>query len=160
MAIQMSPPPLNNRLAGQETQHEFSDLDLPSCRRLWRKTFGHTPHKDLSVPFMRRALAYEEQCKTFGGLPTDIKRAFKRLSKQVCDGDAKATSKTLEANPASALSPGTQLVREWNGRTYHVEVVEDGYVLDGRTYKSLSAIAKKITGTQWSGPRFFGLIKR
>lgn len=57
------------------------------------------------------------------------------------------------------LSKGTQLVREWNGRPYRVEVTEAGFVLDGKCYSSLSAIAKKITGAHWSGPRFFGLNK-
>ncbi len=57
------------------------------------------------------------------------------------------------------LSTGTQLVREWNGRPYRVEVTEAGFVLDGKCYSSLSAIAKKITGAHWSGPRFFGLNK-
>ena len=55
------------------------------------------------------------------------------------------------------MKPGTRLVREWNGRTYHVEVVADGFVWNGRTHRSLSAIAREITGAQWSGPRFFGL---
>lgn len=55
------------------------------------------------------------------------------------------------------LSPGARLLREWNGRRHFVDVVEDGYVFDGRTYRSLSAVAKRITGAHWSGPRFFGL---
>lgn len=53
--------------------------------------------------------------------------------------------------------PGSRLMREWNGRMHVVDVVADGYVLDGKTYRSLSAVAKRITGTHWSGPRFFGL---
>ena len=57
----------------------------------------------------------------------------------------------------ASTTPGTHLVREWNGRTYRVEVTEAGYVLDGTTYASLSATAKRTTGTAWSGPRFFGL---
>ena len=56
-----------------------------------------------------------------------------------------------------ALKPGTRLMREWNGRTYQVEVVLGGFVMEGRTYRSLSAIAKHITGAHWSGPRFFGI---
>jgi hypothetical protein len=67
-----------------------------------------------------------------------------------------ATSKA--SNPkARALKPGVRLVREWNGRSYVVDVVEDGFVLDGRSYRSLSALAFHITGAHWSGPRFFGL---
>ena len=58
---------------------------------------------------------------------------------------------------AASIKPGTHLMREWNGRTYQVEATKEGYVLDGTTYRSLSAIAKKITGAHWSGPRFFGL---
>ena len=58
---------------------------------------------------------------------------------------------------APAPRPGTRLVREWNGRTHIVDVSEDGFVFDGKTYRSLSAIAKRITGAHWSGPRFFGL---
>ncbi|WP_082376880.1 DUF2924 domain-containing protein [Ahrensia marina] len=56
-----------------------------------------------------------------------------------------------------SIRAGTHLVREWNRRTYQVEALEKGFQLDGKTYRSLSAIAKKITGAHWSGPRFFGL---
>jgi hypothetical protein len=62
--------------------------------------------------------------------------------------------------PRRIARPGAHLVREWNGRTYQVEVLNDGYRMDGRTWPSLSAIAKHITGTTWSGPRFFGLADR
>ena len=55
---------------------------------------------------------------------------------------------------------GTHLVREWNGRTYQVEVIDNGYRFDGKTYPSLTTIAKRITGTHWSGPRFFGLTPK
>ncbi|WP_261391086.1 DUF2924 domain-containing protein [Roseovarius atlanticus] len=59
-----------------------------------------------------------------------------------------------------SLKPGAHLVREWNGRTYQVDVTDTGYHLDGRSLRSLSAIARHITGTNWSGPRFFGLDGR
>jgi hypothetical protein len=63
------------------------------------------------------------------------------------------------ALPASSLTlrPGTHLVCEWNGRSYQVEVLDDGFQMDGKSYRSLSAIARKITGAHWSGLRFFGL---
>ncbi len=64
----------------------FGKLDLVSCRNLWRQAFGQTPQKHVSLQLMRRMLAYEAQCKTFGGLPADVKRAFKHLSKQVLKG--------------------------------------------------------------------------
>lgn len=68
-----------------------------------------------------------------------------------------ASGKVAVAGSAAALRPGVCLMREWNGRTYRVEVVEGGFQMDGKTYRSLSAIARKITGAQWSGPRFFGI---
>ena len=64
------------------------------------------------------------------------------------------------AAPAGSVSAGTHLVREWNGRTYQVEVLDSGYRFDGKTYPSLTAITKRITGTHWSGPRFFGLTPK
>ena len=57
----------------------------------------------------------------------------------------------------AALASGTRLMREWNGRMHVVDVTDDGFVFDGKTYRSLSAIARRITGVHWSGPRFFGL---
>ena len=62
--------------------------------------------------------------------------------------------------PQRSVSAGTHLVREWNGRTYQVEVLDNGYRFDGKTYPSLTTIAKRITGTHWSGPRFFGLTPK
>jgi hypothetical protein len=68
--------------------------------------------------------------------------------------DAKHTWLPGQRGP---LAPGTRLLREWNGRQHFVEVVDGGYVFDGKPYRSLSAIARRITGAHWSGPRFFGL---
>ena len=72
-----------------------------------------------------------------------------------------ASSRPTQQKPPTAptpkLAPGTQLVREWNGRTWQVEVVKGGFVCRGKRYRSLSAIAKMITDAHWSGPRFFGL---
>ena len=62
--------------------------------------------------------------------------------------------------PQGPFLPAPILVREWNGWTYQVEVVDNGYRFDGKTYPSLTAITKRITGTHWSGPRFFGLTRR
>ena len=64
------------------------------------------------------------------------------------------------AAPAGSVSAGTHLVREWNGRTYQVEILDNGYRFDGKPYPSLTTIAKRITGTHWSGPRFFGLTPK
>lgn len=66
----------------------------------------------------------------------------------------------ISAVAAPTLSPGTRLLRDWNGRNIEVTVVENGYLFDDRLYNSLSQIAEHVTGTHWSGPRFFGLKNR
>jgi hypothetical protein len=96
---------------------------------------------------MQKALEYEAQCKAMGGLPAATRRALKQIT---AGGDISATA------PAK-LSSGAYLLREWNGRTYQVHVTDDGFEMDGKSWSSLSAIAKHITGATWSGPRFFGL---
>jgi hypothetical protein len=73
------------------------------------------------------------------------------------DTQRRIARRSLPVVPIPTFRPGTRLVREWNGRTHVVDVSEDGFVFDGKTYGSLSAIAKRITGAHWSGPRFFGL---
>jgi hypothetical protein len=116
----------------------------------WEETFGSPPPPYLSVSFMRKAIAHEAQCRQHGSLPPATRRALRRI----VEGQSVAESTRRIARP------GAHLVREWNGRTYQVEVTTEGYRLDGRVWPSLSAIAKHITGTTWSGPRFFGLADR
>ena len=95
----------------------------------------------LDLASLRRA--WEQ---TFGvAPPSSLSRA---LMRRITPGPATRTG---------SVSAGTHLVREWNGRTYQVEVLDNGYRFDGKTYPSLTTITKRITGTHWSGPRFFGL---
>ena len=125
-------------------------LDFASLRRVWEQTFGATPPSSLSRVFLRRVLLHERQCRTHGGLSA----ATRRILAAMVNGTPG------NAAPAGSVSPGTHLVREWNGRTYQVEVIDNGYRFDGKTYPSLTAITKRITGTHWSGPRFFGLTPK
>lgn len=114
----------------------------------WAVTFGRPPAKKLSSSLMHAALAYERQCKDADGLSKANRRRIASM----------AGADRLKGAPSrTRAAPGAHLVREWNGRSYQVEVVDGGYVLDGRTYRSLSAVAKQITGAHWSGPRFFGV---
>jgi len=133
----------------------FDSLTRDACIDQWRRTIGGQPLKYVSVQFMRSALAYEAQVKVHGGHSAAVRKALKAALKQ----DQKPAGKSGSRKPPtqSVLRPGTHLVREWNGRTYQVEVLDDGFQLDGKRYRSLSAIARKITGAHWSGPRFFGL---
>jgi len=132
----------------QARRLELEDLDRTGLRVAWIKIFETAAPRYLSMTFMRKAIIYEEQCQHFGGLSPALKRALKTA----------ADGKPVTSASVAACKPGTQLIREWNGKVFSVEVKEDGYVLDGTRFKSLSAIALEITGTSWSGPRFFGLI--
>ena len=124
----------------------LGQMDRAALRVAWAAAFGDAPPHFLSMIFMRKALIWDDQCRAFGGLTTEVKRALKSA----------VGGKTVKP-PAPVIKPGTQLVREWNGRRYEVEVRDDGFVMYGDLFKSLSAIALQITGTSWSGPRFFGL---
>ena len=122
-------------------------FDRNACLESWREVFGRPPPKHLSVKFMSRALMYEEQCRVEGEISRKTTTALNKLASG--KGQGRVHSHTL--------MPGNHLVREWNGRTYQVEVLDKGFLMDGKKYASLSAIAKRITGAHWSGPRFFGL---
>ncbi|HFQ14669.1 MAG TPA: DUF2924 domain-containing protein [Gammaproteobacteria bacterium] len=124
----------------------LSQMDRAALRVAWVAAFGDAPPHFLSMIFMRKALIWHEQCRKFGDLKADLKRDLKAAAE-----GRKVTT------PATRISAGTQLVREWDGRRYLVEVKEDGFRMNGEHFRSLSAIALHITGTSWSGPRFFGL---
>ena len=100
---------------------------------------------------MRRAIAYRIQEKAFGGLSAASKRKLKDHATQIeITGRVRPDSRPV-------VRSGARLVREWNGRTYTVTVTEDGFGYGGKTYRSLTRVARVITGAHWSGPRFFGL---
>ena len=130
---------------------ELARLDAPALRRLWQEHYGCPAPKRTRADFLRRAIAYRIQEKAYGGLRPATVRRLKRLAEEL------AASGRITATPASQLQPGARLMREWNGETHVVDVAEDGYRWRGRTYRSLSVIAREITGARWSGPRFFGL---
>ena len=106
-------------------------------------------------PFMKnqlliRALAYRIQEKTLGGLDRVTRRRLDRAAADLAVGRPVST-------PLPKIKPGTRLLREWQGRTYEVIVLERGVQYREREWPSLSAVAREITGARWSGPRFFGL---
>lgn len=109
-----------------------------------------------SVPtgLLRRLLAQRLQEKRHGKLPIMVVRELERAS-----GSAVAVAEPLPQLKVS-LTPGTRLIREWNGQTIAVEVTEAGFAWNDRTWRSLSEIAREVTGAHWSGPRFFGLKRR
>ncbi len=116
---------------------------------LWGNLIGSPAPKNLSAPFLRRALAFELQCQAHGGPKARTLEDLSRI----------AAGSTSHASVGTRLRPGAKLVREWQGRSWTVEVVEGGFLMGGERYASLTALARKITGARWSGPRFFGLTE-
>ena len=119
---------------------------------LWRKLNDSEP-----PPFNRRylesRLAYRIQELTFGGLKPETVRRLERLGEDLDGGDRKKRRMRTDRRPIA----GTRLIREWQGAEHVVTVTADGFEWQGRPYKSLSAIARAITGTRWNGWVFFGL---
>ncbi|MEM0937956.1 MAG: DUF2924 domain-containing protein [Pseudomonadota bacterium] len=140
----MSVPSFNQR---EETE---AYPDRTELRAAWERAFDAAPDRYLSPRLMAKALAWHRQCEAEGGLPRSLTKRLALIG----------ASPATRAAPAAGLAPGALLVREWNGRAYHVEVLEDGFRFDGTVWPSLSAIGRRITGTSWSGPRFFGLRSR
>lgn len=123
-------------------------LDREDCKAEWEQQFGSAPDRYLSTQLMRRALLHEAQISVFGGLSARDRRAL---------GLRRSIQNKVAPQPSTSIISGTRLVREWNGRSYSVAVIDAGFELDGRRYRSLTAVAKHITGAHWSGPRFFGI---
>lgn len=111
------------------------------------------PPPSSSAWLLRALLASRLQERRYGALPALVHRELLRLADGANAGEVGSTTRRK-------LSPGARLVREWNGRTIVVEVIEGGYQCDNRTWRSLSEIARHVTGAHWSGPRFFGLAAR
>ncbi len=119
---------------------------------LWTSRNTHAPPKGCSRNLLELAEAYAIQSTALGGLKPSLRRKLNAMPTGAPSGVIK--HKTQKSR---RLPQGSKLVREWNGRTHHVDVVQGGFVWNGNKHRSLSAIAKEITGAHWSGPRFFGL---
>ena len=121
-------------------------MDFASLRRVWEQAFGAAPPRSLSARFHAPRSCVRtpvpDPWLAFGHNP----------ARSGCHGERDTKAPAL---PQSPFLPGTHLVREWNGRTYQVEVIDNGYRFDGKTYPSLTTIAKRITGTHWSGTTLF-----
>ncbi len=129
---------------------------MPSLelREHWRKIYRAEPPRRIPRDLLMRAVAYQIQERAYGGLDRKTKRRLRTLAR------ALETDGRLPLSSGPSLKPGAKLIREWHGRTYRVLVLEDGFEFDGRTYRSLSKIAREITGAHWSGRRFFGLTQK
>jgi hypothetical protein len=126
-------------------------LSATVLRALWHKHYGPLAPPPIRKGLLVRALAYRIQEKTHGALSRTTRHRLRKLVGETNDGI------TLTILDTPRIKLGTRLIRQWQGKTHEVTVVETGYTYRGRRYASLSEIARLITGSRWSGPLFFGL---
>jgi hypothetical protein len=153
-------------------QRKISDLvnSIPALTRgnllaRWEEHYGTLPHKLISTRLLVRAVAHAVQVEHHGGLAKRTRTELLRLAEAAgvraggksLDGYRSPAARTPRSGRPARPRRGTRLVREWNGKSHVVEVVDTGFAWQGQTYRSLSAIASLITGSRWSGPRFFGI---
>jgi hypothetical protein len=129
---------------------ELPALDTATLRQRWTELFDLEPAPRISRDLLIRGVAYRLQEEADHGLSKRALRHLARAAKEL-----RETGSMTES--AGGIKPGTKLIREWKGRVHEVIVLDDTYIWSGRPYRSLSQIARAITGTRWSGPRFFGL---
>lgn len=129
------------------TLADLQEMDRAALLGVWSSHFRTHAPKSASRPFLLRTLAFEIQARARGGLPKAVERALAEPGETV-------------RKDTPGLKPGGRLVREWNGVTHVVDVTEGGFDWNGQSWRSLSVIAREITGAHWSGPRFFGLMGR
>ena len=126
------------------------DLGIDELRARWQALFGRPAPKSFRRNLLARGVAYQMQVEVYGGLSNETKRRLREIALALRNGDKAPVA-------APRIKPGTRLLRLWQKKTHTVLVTADGYEWEGKTYKSLSAVAKAITGTQWNGYTFFGL---
>ena len=138
-----------------ELEEELKSLRRMSREQLkdrWRALFKAAPPAAFTPDLLARGIAWKLQERVMGGLSQEAKASIGVVGA----GEREQTSRRSASR--QTLRPGNRLVRRWRGRTYVVEATETGLSYDGAIFGSLSEIATKITGTRWSGPKFFGLV--
>ena len=135
----------------REALVRLPQLELRELRQQWRALYKSEASPHLSRELLLHAIAYRLQEVALGGLRPERQRQLRHIAEQFNETGAIRRRTRVE------LKSGTRLVREWQGRTYKVFVLDDGFSWQSTHYGSLSAVARKITSTPWSGPLFFGL---
>ena len=129
----------------------LGEMDYDALQHEWRRLYRQHPPRRVSRDLLMLGVAWKIQEKTYGGLGVATKRRLDNLARAMeQDGD-------IARNRVAHLKPGAKLLREWQGKSHSVIVLEDGFEWGGKRWRSLSAIARAITGAHWSGPRFFGV---
>jgi hypothetical protein len=131
---------------------ELDHLSRAELRELWQREFAEKAPPCIGRDILALGVAYVRQERRYGELPKPVARELDRLLSRVLQKSDACGNGTMPL-----LRAGTVLVREWRGMTHHVTIVEDGFLWNGTIHRSLSTIARAITGTNWNGPRFFGM---
>lgn len=139
--------------AGGEIEAEIKrvhSMTIVELRALWRAKLNSEPPEAFGPDLLRRSIAQKLQEEAYGGLD----RKTSRLLNQLIVQSAKTNGKIVIPR---RIKPGAILVREWKGKSHRITVLDEGFGFEGKSYDSLSEIARRITGTRWNGPRFFGM---
>jgi hypothetical protein len=149
--VQHTAPAQPTDPAVEDELDRLPGMPIAELRVRYREVFRTDPPKAFGPDLLRRSIAHRIQEKAYGGLSRSAQRLLDQMMKAYA---AKPNGKIVLPR---RIKPGSVLVREWKGKSYRVTVLADGFAYDGDTYDNLSEIAVLITGTRWSGPRFFGL---
>src|SRR6201995_5364416 len=142
---------IQDTTACRDALARLPELALSELRQQWCVLYKAEPSPYLSRELLLRAVAYRMQEVALGGLRPERQRQLRQFAQQL-NG-----SQEVRIRPRPELKPGTRLVREWQGRTYDVLVLDDGFSWQNTRYRSLSALPGKINRPAWAGPLFFGL---
>ena len=132
---------------------KLPSLSVAELQAEWGRVIGGEPPKGAHRDYVMRSIAHRLQCNIHAPLSPTLKRGLLKVAQR---GDVTA----VDAAPLRTLQNGAKILKEWQGAVHEVEVIDGGYLYQDRTYKSLSIIAREVTGTRWSGPAFFGLKRK
>lgn len=144
----------SDRQAGAEDAADLAmlaELTTDALRAEWQRLYRVPPPPRVRRELLLLGVAWKRQEQFFGGLSATIKRKLTALV------DGRDESRAVARDRRVRIKPGARLIREWRGQAHSVFVLDDGFEWQGRSWRSLSEIARQITGARWSGPRFFGL---
>jgi hypothetical protein len=150
----MQMPEDRNRNSVLRQLAALQNMSTEELKEKWRDLYGSEP-PDYRKPMLLRKLAYRIQELYYGGIP----KAVKKQLTQIARNDPALCQKGKTSSKSNIL-PGTRFIRIWKGKHHEVTALEDGFEYKGRKFRSLSAVAKQITGTKWNGFIFFGVRKK
>ena len=148
---------MKQRFSGTETAKTsdeiaaLANLSVSELKDRWRSLYTTEPPPRSSRNLLVSAIAYHIQERAFGGLKPSVRRLLEHASEDACE------RRILRTRQITRASTGTVLIRDWQGKSHHVTVLDRGVLYRKKNYRSLSQVAHVITGCRWSGPLFFGL---